>query len=533
MKMTFKHIFLNLKAVCNKYDDLSNERKVEFLALLSTKSIPIHRSLTEYHDLLLFMAAHPSDAHILELVESELKRITRVLKNSMKADLARFSGSGLPYTRTVSVYSHDMLKWLLQDRSVSVAIDSFYESSISLSDALQFTLPSLEKEIAGIGYTNRELLEALKLNKENQVYFLTAEFDKIQDPFLKDYFFNGLHLYLRLTPVDAVFSRTYNRIAVQKPYFHSENLKQFDQIELLNRKLPKAASLDKDAFQQVTDTIKNSLTLLQRETDPVTYMDEQSFRLYELERGISIAIYGMTADRQLPLESYVGYTLFKNGFPAAYGGAWVFGKRALFGINIFEPYRGGESGYMMCQLLRVYRQAFAVEYYEVEPYQYGLGNPEGISSGAYWFYYRIGFRSLDPELLKLSTDEFAKIQTQKGYRSSEETLLRFTESNVALQLGKTIPLTVAEVREKVTNLIATQYNGNRLEAEKDVVKKFLQKAQRKKSFTAAEKKVLAETAFLYEILKPKAQKTIQKMYELVLLKPTDLFAYQRCLSEIL
>ena len=241
----------------------------------------------------------------------------------------------------------------------------------------------------------------------------------------------------------------------------------------------------------------------------------------------------MTADRQLPLESYVGYTLFKNGFPAAYGGAWVFGKRALFGINIFEPYRGGESGYMMCQLLRVYRQAFAVEYYEVEPYQYGLGNPEGISSGAYWFYYRIGFRSLDPELLKLSTDEFAKIQTQKGYRSSEETLLRFTESNVALQLGKTIPLTVAEVREKVTNLIATQYNGNRLEAEKDVVKKFLQKAQRKKSFTAAEKKVLAETAFLYEILKPKAQKTIQKMYELVLLKPTDLFAYQRCLSEIL
>ena len=187
MKMTFKHIFLNLKAVCNKYDDLSNERKVEFLALLSTKSIPIHRSLTEYHDLLLFMAAHPSDAHILELVESELKRITRVLKNSTKADLARFSGSGLPYTRTVSVYSHDMLKWLLQDRSVSVAIDSFYESSISLSDALQFTLPSLEKEIAGIGYTNRELLEALKLNKENQVYFLTAEFDKIQDPFLKDY----------------------------------------------------------------------------------------------------------------------------------------------------------------------------------------------------------------------------------------------------------------------------------------------------------------------------------------------------------
>lgn len=219
---------------------MSNERKVEFLTLLSTKSIPIHRSLTEYHDLLLFMAAHPSDAHLLELVESELKRITRVLKNSTKADLARFSGSGLPYTRTVSVYSHDLLKWLLQDSSVSVAIDSFYQSSISLSDALQFTLPSLEKEIAGIGYNNREFLAALKVSKQNQLLFLAAEFDKVQDPFLKDYVFNGLRMYLRLAPVDAAFSRTYNRIAIQKPYFHSENLKQFDQIELLNRKLPKA-----------------------------------------------------------------------------------------------------------------------------------------------------------------------------------------------------------------------------------------------------------------------------------------------------
>lgn len=531
MKMTFKHIFLNLKAVCNKYDDLSNERKVEFLTLLSTKSIPIHRSLTEYHDLLLFMAAHPSDAHLLELVESELKRITRVLKNSTKADLARFSGSGLPYTRTVSVYSHDLLKWLLQDSSVSVAIDSFYQSSISLSDALQFTLPSLEKEIAGIGYNNREFLAALKVSKQNQLLFLAAEFDKVQDPFLKDYVFNGLRMYLRLAPVDAAFSRTYNRIAIQKPYFHSENLKQFDQIELLNRKLPKAKKLSNPEFKQVTNTIKNSLTLLQRETDPVTYMDENSFRLYELERGISIAIYGMTVDRQLPLESYVGYTLFKNGFPAAYGGAWVFGKRALFGINIFEPYRGGESGYMMCQLLRVYRQAFAVEYYEVEPYQYGLGNPEGISSGAYWFYYRFGFRSLDPELLQLSTDEFAQIQTQKGYRSSEETLLRFTESNVALQLGKTIPLTVAEVREKVTHLIATHYKGNRLEAEKAVVKSFLQKSGIKKSFNSAEKKVIAETAFLCDVMKLKGPP--QLVRQLIAFKATDLYSYQSALVRLL
>lgn len=64
------------------------------------------------------------------------------------------------------------------------------------------------------------------------------------------------------------------------------------------------------------------------------------------------------------------------------------------------------------------------------------GNPEGISSSAYWFYFRFGFRSLEKELNQLSLQEFEKIKTQKGYRSSEETLLRFTESNIALNIEK-------------------------------------------------------------------------------------------------
>ena len=43
------------------------------------------------------------------------------------------------------------------------------------------------------------------------------------------------------------------------------------------------------------------MTLKDRETDPVTYMYEGSFRLYELDRGVSFAIYGMIPERQLPL----------------------------------------------------------------------------------------------------------------------------------------------------------------------------------------------------------------------------------------
>jgi hypothetical protein len=38
--------------------------------------------------------------------------------------------------------------------------------------------------------------------------------------------------------------------------------------------------------------IRYDLALLQRETDPATHMDIPTLRLYHLERGISVAVYG-------------------------------------------------------------------------------------------------------------------------------------------------------------------------------------------------------------------------------------------------
>ena len=61
------------------------------------------------------------------------------------------------------------------------------------------------------------------------------------------------------------------------------------------------------------------MALTGRETDPATYLDARSLRIFDLERGLSVAIFGMTPERQLVLESYVGFTLFKNGLPVAYG----------------------------------------------------------------------------------------------------------------------------------------------------------------------------------------------------------------------
>jgi hypothetical protein len=268
------------------------------------------------------------------------------------------------------------------------------------------------------------------------------------------------------------------------------------------------------------------MVLTVRETDPATYLDPRSLRLYDLERGLSCAIFGMTPERQLPLESYVGFTLFKNGLPVSYGGSWVMGERATFGMNIFEPFRGGESGYMMCQLLRTYRQAFKARYFEVDAYQFGLDNPDGIASGAFWFYYRYGFRPLAPALQRLALQEKQRIDRQNGYRSPARTLLRFTQSNVALNFGGPVPPHLSDITTRVTRMIAADYGGDRVLAERDCIARFEQVARLVGGLNEDECRVLAEVALIWHALHVQDAQGIDLLARMVRAKPTDVWAYQ-------
>jgi len=453
--------------------------------------------LMEYADVLLFVLAYAPNGGLVQQAEKELKRISNFLKKATVREKQKLENSGLPFTPITTRFSHECCEWLQDHQEVNLEIYHFDEASKSLSEILKFTLPPFERDLAVVDPSDDDLLRELGIQPKHKLSFILQQFDELNDrPQLKDYFFDALGMTVRVLPKSEKFSRLYNRIPVSKRFEHSEIMRKFDHMALLNQALPEAKKLGDVERGIVIDVIKKSMTLTARETDPATYLDPSTLRLYELERGISIAHYTMTINRKLPLECYIGFTLFKNGLPASYGGAWVFGKRALFGINVFEAYRGGESGYIMCQLLRSYRQAYGVDYFEVEPYQYGADNPDGIKSGAFWFYYRYGFRPLEQSLNKLAESEFQKIKSQKGYRSSERTLLRFIESNIALNLGNSIPLTVPEVAAKITNYIIKNFGGDRRVAIDQTFDAFRQKNKINEPLTHAERLILEEVAMV-------------------------------------
>ncbi len=269
-----------------------------------------------------------------------------------------------------------------------------------------------------------------------------------------------------------------------------------------------------------------------RETDPVTYLQEDSLKIFHLERGIDLAIYGMIPQRQMPLESYVGFTLCKNGFPVSYGGAWIFGQTARIGINIFETFRGGESGFILCQLLRVYKQLFKISYVEVEPYQYGLDNPDGIKTAAFWFYYKYGFRPVDQQLLKLANSEYQKIKTRKNYRSTEKTLVKFTQSNIALNMGKNIHVQVTDISLQLKSFIKNKYQNNYLKAEQESIQAFCRLTPLKAGLLDMnERKILTDFAFWAMSMNIKNKSKLQLMKKMIFTKPNNLYAYQQLLLD--
>jgi len=535
MSKIFRASITALQKVSNQFEETTKQLKLSLLKKLSQSALPAGIDLIAYNDLLMFLSSHPSTVEELKLVEKELDRITQFLKQQKRGLNAKYKASGLPYTEIIGQFSHDILYWMLRQKCFELKFDSFGDEAADVNNLLRLTLPSLEKDVADLGYSADEVFKELGIANADRLQFLVEQVQKFNDkPPLKDFLFDPLQVFVNIKATDKCFSRTYNRFLSAPVYFHRDLLKKFDNRTLINTPVPAAKILSEAEQINLSSCIRHSLLLMSRETDPATYMDMQSLRLYELERGISIAIYGMTAKRQLPSESYVGYTLFKNGFPTAYGGAWIYGRRALFGINIFEPFRGGESGYIMCQLFRVYRQVFNATYFEVEPYQFGKDNPEGISSGAFWFYYRYGFKPLDKKLNALAEKEAAKIRSQPGYRSDKKTLIQFTESNIFLNLGsKSIPEHAGDINTKVRTMVKTKYQGNSIVAEKECVLWFLSKVGGMASLSTEENAVLKEISLTAVALNIKSRQKLSLLKQMVRAKPRDLYAYQILLLEFL
>ncbi len=130
----------------------------------------------------------------------------------------------------------------------------------------------------------------------------------------------------------------------------------------------------------------------------------------------------------------MGFLILSNGVPVGYGGSSILFRQVNTGVNIFDEYRGSEASFLWVQVMRVYHALAGCARFIANSYQFGGENNEALKSGAFWFYYRLGYRPASADVRKLARRENSKVLRNRKYRSDIKTLRKLTSCDMHLTL---------------------------------------------------------------------------------------------------
>jgi hypothetical protein len=263
--------------------------------------------------------------------------------------------------------------------------------------------------------------------------------------------------------------------------------------------------------RQLLDLTYGTLLPRLRELYPATYGNPAEVYDIPLERGIRIIVWFMKPEMRLPLEVGWGLLLLKNHVPIGYGAGGMLEDRSEIAINVFDTFRGGEAGWLYSQYARVFHALGAAPWLVTRKYQIGYENEEGIASGAYWFYDKLGFRSTDAAVRKLADAERRKIAKQKGYRTPRRLLKKLCEADVVLSLegreaGEYREFPLGQAGLAAGKVIGKMFEGQREELEGRVLEKMRRRfGVSTDGWTTAEKARFAQMS-LFALLVPGLEK---------------------------
>lgn len=424
---------------------LDEARLIKLLDQLDRRRFTDAHELIRFHETLLFMRAYPQSPRHLKRVEAILQTFTKRIQHlqSIDADLSPFSDSevsGIAGTSLTGSFSYAVARWLVARHPSEVTIDwEGYEDSARLGETLPRFIPLLEEESlveANIPYA--AWLRAAHGPRRRELVWLIKRFESL--PLMdteKAELYDSLKLYLHWQPRDFKITRTGMKRKARSIFYHERPLlsrREVSLIEELNGPPLPVKKLSRSEGERVLDMIRDTSTLRFRELHGFTYGDALHVLRVEAGRGVEFFVNGVEAEHRLPLRSYHSGLIVKNGVPIGYTEGIALFERIETGINVYYTFREGESAWLYARIMRMFRQLLGVTVFSIDPYQIGFENEEGIESGAFWFYRKMGFRPVRSEIAKLSTEEERKIATRTAYRTSAKTLRRMSATHMLFEL---------------------------------------------------------------------------------------------------
>jgi hypothetical protein len=424
-----------------------------------------------FHETLLFLRAYPRSLGVARLADQLLFHFADriALMQSAGADAEPFEApavSGIAGTSLSAVFSHDFASSLATryPRHIDIGWDRCDEID-KLGPVLARILPLLAEDWPVEAHVPfRDWIAAARPRHTTDLAWLLQQLAALpMSPGERSILYGSLDLPLTWEIGNAPVSRSRLRLAGRKLFVHREPLIRRADVSL-ERELQSPAltlrRLARPEARRILDLILDTSAMRYRELYGFSHPDERAIDHADLGRGVEIFFFGVPPAWRLPLRAYHAGMFFKNGVPVGYVELLSLFERAEVGFNLYYTFREGESAWLYARLLRLFHQVLGVSCFSVDPYQIGLENPEAIDSGAFWFYRKLGFRPIEPEVAALVTREERRMQRAPGYRSSRRTLERVAGTYLIFEGPGAEPGAWDQFRIRNLALAAQRAGGN-------------------------------------------------------------------------
>jgi hypothetical protein len=466
-----------LAAAAARFTVAARREKRRLLGLLAEREVDDPRVLHALHEALCFLQAYPDDAGVLASVDRALEGFPARVRRLAPAAARRLQDSGIADTSLDYPFGYPMARWLARrfPRDVEILWEQFAEEE-RLQESLVLLLNPTEHDAfsdeGGLGW--RRWLEVARAGRAlTDLQVLLELFDRADlDEATRDWLFESLALPIGWRLHGAGASRTFAKLPWPRPVSRggaeapSRRSDPRDFIREVRRPLPSLRAAPRRLAESLIEAARLAMAVRFRELFAFSYANPGDVLVADPGRGLRIALIGILPTARLPFEGYYAYLALRNGVPVGYGAAWQLVGALELAVNVFEPFRRGESAFILSQVLRAYHRAFGMRTVVVDPYQIGHGNLEALESGAFYFYRHLGFRPRDPAVRRLAEAEQAKIARDPSYRTPLPLLRQLARSEIYLSLSASDPdaeqrVTASALAALVTGHIARRFHGDR------------------------------------------------------------------------
>ena len=467
--MTPARALADLAALRSVYGSPGSPPRISLLRVLERATLRTTEQVKALHELLCFLHAYPDD-------EEVFGQVSRMLEGfAARPDLQRHRrllvGSGIAGTDTVYPFGFSTAKWLAArcaDR-LSVEWADVAQPDLAAARLQLFSLWAERPVFDEPPLDGRKWLDRLRGRGTDAAFIIRRSAALPVAGMANDHLYDELGLALRVAAGPGAPDRTRarvpgHRIVAQRTALR---LSRPDIVAEIAKPPKRIRRVGERQAAGLLDLAREAMVTRARDLYTFTAASLKDACLVDCGDGLEFFCVGVDPEQRLLLDAVYGILTLRNGVPIGYALFSALWRSSEVAYNVFESFRGGESAWIYGRLLATIRAMFGADTFTIDPYQLGHHNDEGLESGAWWFYYKLGFRPWDPAVARLAAIEAAKVASRRGYRTGPGTLRKLVSANLFLQIGRRRRDVIGAVPTGAIGLAVTDYLNDRFGADRE------------------------------------------------------------------